>query len=127
MTDQSNQPKDAPSGALVSPASLVNRWSPDYRSIYSNNSKFAISPFDLAFTLSQVTENENGEIFVENHARVVMPPLHAKLFALLLFENIKNFEAQFGEIKVPDNMFATVPVSPELEQKPAQPDTDKNK
>jgi Protein of unknown function (DUF3467) len=78
--------------------------SSDFRTIYANNSGFSTNPFDMAFTLNEVTQDENGQVFIEQKARVIMPPLHAKLFAMILTHNVKSFETQFGEIKVPQNI-----------------------
>ena len=35
------------------------------------------------------------------HARIISTPMHAKLLLRALGENLKKFEAQFGEIKLP--------------------------
>jgi hypothetical protein len=100
----------------VSPALLVNRRAPDFHAIYTNNSKFSVSPFDFSVILNEVTESEKGEVYVEQKARIIMPPLHAKLFALVLIQNVQNFEKEFGEITIPDNIF-TMPVMPSVEAK----------
>jgi hypothetical protein len=117
MTDESKSIDNLPHiGAPVNPASLVNRRAPDFRSIYTNNSKFAITPFDFSFILNEVTESEKGEVYVEQKARITMPPLHAKIFAYVLTQNVMNYEKQFGEIDIPPNLFAIadLPVVPEL-------------
>jgi hypothetical protein len=90
----------------VSTGDMTVRRSPDFRTIYSNNSGFGINPFDFSFTLNEVTQDEKGEPFIEQKIRVIMPPLHAKLFALLLRQNLKNYENQFGEIKIPGSIIA---------------------
>ena len=35
------------------------------------------------------------------HTRIVMTPLHAKMMLNALAENLKKYEGQFGEIKIP--------------------------
>ena len=35
------------------------------------------------------------------HARIISTPMHAKLLLRALGENLKKFEAQYGEIKLP--------------------------
>ena len=97
------------SEATVSSSNLgpITRRGPEFRTIYSNNSGFSINPFDFAFTLNEVTQNEKGEIFVDQKARVVMSPLHAKVFTIVLAQNLKNFESQFGEIVIPEGVIAS--------------------
>jgi Protein of unknown function (DUF3467) len=94
--------------AQAKPNELVNRRDANFRTIYSNNSKFAVSPFDFAMILSQVTESEKGEVYIEQQARVVMSPLHAKIFAFVLSQNVMNFEQRFGEIHIPPDLFGLV-------------------
>jgi len=116
MADESKRTDNTPSG-LVNPASLVNRRAPDFRTIYTNNAKFAITPFDFSFILNEVTETEKGEVYVEQKARITMSPLNAKIFAFVLTQNVANFEKQFGEIHIPDNLFSVATVSPVAEAK----------
>jgi hypothetical protein len=91
----------------------ITRRGPEFQTIYSNNSSFSMSPFDFAFTLNEVTQNEKGEVFVDQKARVVMSPLHAKIFTIVCAQNLKNFESQFGEINIPGGLLTSQPVQPE--------------
>jgi hypothetical protein len=36
------------------------------------------------------------------YARIITTPMHAKLLLRALHENLERYEAQFGEIKLPD-------------------------
>ena len=73
----------------------------DFRSIYSNNTAFNTSAFDFAMTFGEILDAGGGHLYVEQRVRVVMSPLHAKIFAAIFMNNVHNYEAQFGEIKVP--------------------------
>ena len=43
-------------------------------------------------------------------SRIIMTPEHAKRLALALHDNLMRYEAQFGEIKLPERpMFAQAP------------------
>lgn len=39
------------------------------------------------------------------YARIVMTPMNAKLLHRALGTNLDKFEAQFGEVKIPDSGF----------------------
>ena len=43
-------------------------------------------------------------------SRIVMTPEHAKRLAMALQENLMKYEAQFGEIKLPERAFASGPM-----------------
>ena len=42
------------------------------------------------------------KVTVEQGVRVIMSPLHAKVFSGVMLQNIKNYGDRFGEIRVPD-------------------------
>lgn len=73
----------------------------DFRSVYSNNTAFNTSAFDFAMTFGEILDAGGGNLYVEQKVRVVMSPLHAKIFAAIFMNNVRNYEAQFGEIKIP--------------------------
>lgn len=94
--------------------------SPDYRSLYANNTKFGVSAFDFSMIFGEIMEAVEGTLYIEQKVKVVMTPLHAKIFALILDQNIRNFETQFGEIKLPASGVTAIPATPvtENEAKP---------
>lgn len=73
----------------------------DFRSIYTNHTAFNTSAFDFAMTFGEIQDAGAGQLFVEQKVRVVMSPLHAKIFAAIVTNNVRNYENHFGEIKVP--------------------------
>ena len=77
------------------------RRSPQFLSVYSNHTAFNTSAFDFGMTFGEITPDEKGQLGIEQKVRVVMSPLHAKIFAAIVMNNVRNYEAQFGEIKVP--------------------------
>ncbi len=78
----------------------------DYRSVYANNAMFQTGPFDFNIFFGEVAElDESRQIgLVEQHVRVTMSPLHAKLFAALMLHQVRGYEAQFGKINIPPGM-----------------------
>jgi uncharacterized protein DUF3467 len=81
---------------------MENVKSPLYRSIYANNTSFQSNAFDFAMIFGEIQEADEKKVTVEQGVRVIMSPLHAKVFSGVMLQNIKNYEDRFGEIKVPD-------------------------
>ncbi len=64
---------------------------------YSNLAIVTHSPAEFILDFTQVMP---GIPKARVRARIIMAPLHAKSFAMALNENIKKYEARFGEIQV---------------------------
>jgi len=58
--------------------------------------------------ISQTT----GNVTVEQKVKIIMSPLHAKLFLQVAARQLRAYEQRFGEIKSPAGMFATENTSP---------------
>lgn len=65
---------------------------------YSNAAHVIFSPAEFILDFGRIVPGRTG---VKIHTRIVMTPLHAKQLALALNENVRRFEDQFGEIKIP--------------------------
>lgn len=72
----------------------INRYYANWVSIES-------SLFDINLLFGQDISQGNGKIVKEPLAQVFMSPQHAKVFTLMLMQNIKQYEEKFGEIHVP--------------------------
>ncbi len=95
---------------------------PDFRSMYSNNVTFSAALFDFSMIFGEVVEAEQtsattANLTVEQKVKIVMSPLHAKVFLDVAVRQLRNYELRFGEIKFPAGM------SPQetSEQPPAKP------
>ncbi|MCJ7707136.1 MAG: DUF3467 domain-containing protein [Anaerolineales bacterium] len=91
MVPQTPQP---PAGGRVTvqlPADLEPTYA-NFAMITHSTSEFVI---DLAQVLPQVPQ-------ARVRARVVMTPMHVKLFLRALTENVGRYETQFGEISIPE-------------------------
>jgi hypothetical protein len=66
--------------------------------IYSNLVFIAHSPSEVILDFARALP---GLPKARVHARVIMTPQHAKSLLGALEQNLKNFEAQFGAIKLP--------------------------
>lgn len=76
----------------------------DFKSVYSNNVQFTISPWDVVFMFGENQGVKDNQILlVEQTVRVVMSPQHAKVFSQVLRDQINKFEEAFGTINIPTN------------------------
>lgn len=82
------------------PATQLNIELPaDLEAIYANFVVITHSPSEIVLDFARLLPNvPKGKV----HARVLMTPMNAKLLHRALGENLKKFESQFGEIKVPE-------------------------
>jgi hypothetical protein len=71
----------------------------DLEATYSNLAVITHSASEIIIDFARLLPNmPKGKI----HSRVVMTPMNAKLLQRALETNLQKFEAQFGEIKTPD-------------------------
>lgn len=66
--------------------------------IYSNLVFIAHSPSEVILDFARALP---GLPKAKVYARVILTPQHAKSLLMALEQNLKNFEAQFGPIKLP--------------------------
>jgi hypothetical protein len=60
------------------------------------------SPFDLSFLLGETMGvDESGQLIIEYRTRVTMSPAETKIAFALIGNALKNYEKQFGEIRLP--------------------------
>ncbi|MCP4535928.1 MAG: DUF3467 domain-containing protein [Chloroflexi bacterium] len=69
---------------------------PDLDAVYSNLALITHSASEVIIDFARILPNVPK---AKVHARIVTTPLHAKLLLQALSENLKKYEAQFGEIK----------------------------
>lgn len=72
--------------------------SADYVSVYANNAQLQMSAFDARIIFGEVSADTQQ---IEQKVSVIMSLHHAKVFAQMLFDNLKNYEEQVGELKLP--------------------------
>lgn len=90
MSDKPEKPKPA----RMPPMSVPD----DIEAIYINLVRIAHSPSEMVFDFAHLLP---GTRPAKVRTRIVMSPLGAKLLLRALGENIKRYEASFGEISVP--------------------------
>jgi hypothetical protein len=87
--------------------SYINTRASDFRSVYSNNANFNTTLFDFSIIFGEVIEasqidERSGTVTVEQKVKIIMSPLHAKIFIGTLVGQLQAYEQRFGEIKIPD-------------------------
>ena len=65
--------------------------------IYANLAMITHSPTEVVIDFSRIMPRSPKARVL---ARIIMTPMHAKLLHQALEDNIKKFEAQFGEVKI---------------------------
>jgi hypothetical protein len=66
--------------------------------VYANVAFISHTPAEMVLDFAQVLPRmPKGNVM----ARVIMSPMHAKMFQVALAQNIANYERQFGEIRLP--------------------------
>ena len=73
----------------------------DLEAVYANVAFISHTPAELVVDFAQVLPRiPKGNVV----SRVIMSPMHAKMLHAALAQNISNYERQFGEIRLPQQM-----------------------
>ena len=77
---------------------------PEYREIYSNSVQVRVSVWDFQLVFGIVHQDSPDEVNVQNALGVYLSPQQAKALLNVLQQNVTQYEAAFGEIRLePDN------------------------
>jgi len=89
---------------------------PDFKHIYSNHANFVTGVFDFSIIFGEIVEIDKAKQIakVEQRVRIAMSPIQAKLFVSSFDQQIKAYEKNFGEIKMPDVLKASVQQAAEV-------------
>jgi hypothetical protein len=84
------------------PVQQINIEIPDaLEATYANFAVITHSPSEIIIDFARILPNvHKGRV----HARIIMTPMNAKLLQRALGTNLASFEAQFGEIKTPEEI-----------------------
>lgn len=72
---------------------------PDLDAIYANFALITHSASEIIVDFARVLPNTPK---AKVYARIITTPMHAKLLLRALRDNLEKYEAQYGEIKLPD-------------------------
>ncbi len=74
--------------------------SADYRENYSNSVQVRVSLWDFFLSFGTINQSGADSVSIVNYQGVFLSPQQAKALANLLSQNITQYEATFGEIKL---------------------------
>lgn len=77
---------------------LVN--SPDYRENYANSVQVRTNLWDIFFMFGTLNQNSPDLVTIHNFQGVYLSPQQAKAFLNVLQQNVTQYEAAFGEIRL---------------------------
>ena len=77
---------------------LTNR--DDYRENYANSVQMRVSLWDFFLLFGTVNQSTPDYVTIQNYQGIYLSPTQAKALYNLMQQNIKQYEAAFGEIRL---------------------------
>ena len=77
---------------------LVNN--PDYREHYANSVQVRTNLWDIFLMFGTLNQNSPDLVTIHNFQGVYLSPQQAKAFLNVLQQNVSQYEAAFGEIRL---------------------------
>ncbi len=77
---------------------LIN--APDYREHYSNSVQIRTSLWDMFLMFGTVNQTTPDAVTIHNFQGVYLSPQQAKMLMNVMQQNVQQYEATFGEIKL---------------------------
>ncbi len=71
---------------------------PDYREAYANSVQLRVSLWDFFLMFGIINQTAPDAVTIQNFQGVYLSPPQAKALSNLLQQNLKQYEAAFGEI-----------------------------
>ena len=72
----------------------------DYRESYANSVQVRVSLWDFFLMFGIINQTSPDSVTIANHLGVYLSPQQAKALANVLNQNVTQYEAAFGEIKL---------------------------
>ena len=76
----------------------------DYRENYSNSVQVRVNVWDFFLVFGTLQQPEETRVQVRNFQGIYLSPQQAKALAMILKQNIDQYEKAFGEIKLDPQM-----------------------
>jgi flagellar protein FlaG len=73
---------------------------PDYRENYANSVQVRVNVWDFFLVFGTLQQQSETQVEVRNFQGIYLSPQQAKALMALLQQNVTNYEAAFGEIKL---------------------------
>ncbi len=72
----------------------------DYRENYANSVQVRVSLWDFFLLFGTINQTAPDNVSIQNFQGVFISPQQAKALANVLHQNVQQYEAAFGEIKL---------------------------
>ena len=73
---------------------------PDYREGYANSVQVRVNLWDFFLMFGKVSQNAPDNVAIHNFQGIYVSPQQAKALLNVLQQNVTQYEAAFGEIKL---------------------------
>lgn len=73
---------------------------PDYREAYANSVQVRLNVWDFFLVFGTVNQTGPDSVEIRNFQGIYLSPQQAKALSNLLVQNVQQYEATFGEIKL---------------------------
>ena len=74
--------------------------SPDYRENYANSVQMRVNLWDFFLLFGTVNQTSPDAVTIQNFQGIYLSPPQAKALSNVLQQNLKQYEAAFGEIRL---------------------------
>jgi hypothetical protein len=76
----------------------------DYRESYANSVQVRVNVWDFFLVFGTMQQQDESKVEVNNFQGIYLSPQQAKALHTILEQNLVNYEATFGEIKLDPKM-----------------------
>jgi hypothetical protein len=90
-----------PDSAKPMPQELPTTRTDKFVRAYTNAANLEVTPWDFKLVFGELKKNSDGKTVIEQSVEVTMSPQHAKALADILSTNVREYEKNVGEIKLP--------------------------
>lgn len=81
---------------------------PDYRENYANSVQMRVNLWDFFLLFGTINQTAPDQVTIQNFQGVFLSPPQAKALFNVLQQNLKQYEAAFGEIRLDAQMSGDV-------------------
>lgn len=82
------------------PAKIQLTNTPDYREHYANSVQVRVSLWDFFLSFGTINQTSPDAVNILNFEGIFLSPQQAKALANVLNQNVSQYEAAFGEIRL---------------------------
>ena len=82
------------------PAKIQLSNTPDYREAYANSVQVRMSLWDFFMVFGTINQTSQDSVAIHNFQGIFLSPQQAKALANVLNQNVSQYEATFGEIRL---------------------------